>query len=295
MKRLNYLFLLGIMAITMSCNDVNNSDSNDNETKETLLMPEEFMNPENHPKPSITMVGTFHFDYPDLDAYKTDEDDRIDVLAADRQEEMTQLLDHLARFNPNKIVIESRNAARWNELYREYLDGTLEPMRDERVQLGFALGKRFGLDTMYCLDAGSFAGDYAEEGCTILDTLFKEYDWKSDDPIVAKAQAYLEYRDKALTETSLYDFISSMNTEQMWNFNYGFYLVGDFKLDNFAGVDALALYWYNRNLRIFRKIQMITESPEDRILVIFGNGHVAILNQLFKSSPEYRYTPFQEL
>ena len=94
---------------------------------------------------------------------------------------------------------------------------------------------------------------------------------------------------------TLLEYFRDMNSEESWNLNYGSYLVGDFNLPNFEGADALATYWYSRNLRIFRKIQMITESPEDRILVIFGNGHVSIFNQLFKCSPEYNYIPFAEL
>lgn len=72
-------------------------------------------------------------------------------------------------------------------------------------------------------------------------------------------------------------------------------VVGDFKLDHGRGADILSIWWYNRNLRIFRKLQQITESPSDRILVIFGNGHAAILRQLLESSPEYEFVEFDSL
>ena len=75
----------------------------------------------------------------------------------------------------------------------------------------------------------------------------------------------------------------------------GVYLVGDFKLDNGRGADILSIWWYNRNLRIFRKLQEITENKDDRILMIFGNGHAEILRQLLESSPEYEFIEFDKL
>ena len=66
-------------------------------------------------------------------------------------------------------------------------------------------------------------------------------------------------------------------------------------MDNQRGADILSIYWYNRNLRIFRKLQEITESSKDRILVIFGNGHASILRHLLESSPEYEFIEFNKL
>ncbi|WP_054558977.1 DUF5694 domain-containing protein [Croceitalea dokdonensis] len=54
---------------------------------------------------------------------------------------------------------------------------------------------------------------------------------------------------------------------------------------DYDGADKLSIWWYNRNIRIFSKMLGRTQSTEDRILVIFGNGHAAILRQLFEASP----------
>lgn len=50
--------------------------------------------------------------------------------------------------------------------------------------------------------------------------------------------------------------------------DYGTYLFGDFTLGKHPGANVLSAYWYNRNLRIFRKLQEITENPNDCILLI---------------------------
>jgi pheromone shutdown protein TraB len=57
----------------------------------------------------------------------------------------------------------------------------------------------------------------------------------------------------------------------------------------------LSIWWYNRNLRIFRKLQQITEDAKDRILVVIGNGHAEVLRQLIESSPEYDFIEFADL
>lgn len=62
------------------------------------------------------------------------------------------------------------------------------------------------------------------------------------------------------------------------------------KNEEYPGVDLLA-DWYKRNLKIFTNITRITESKEDRILVIIGGGHVKLLQQFFEDSREYDLEP----
>lgn len=51
----------------------------------------------------------------------------------------------------------------------------------------------------------------------------------------------------------------------------------------------------NRNIRIFRKIQQITTSPKDRILVLFGFGHIQLLKYFFECAPEFKLVKFGDL
>ena len=53
----------------------------------------------------------------------------------------------------------------------------------------------------------------------------------------------------------------------------------------FVGADVLA-DWYRRNFRIFTNLARAIESPGDRVLVIFGQGHVPYLRELVRSSPD---------
>jgi hypothetical protein len=47
---------------------------------------------------------------------------------------------------------------------------------------------------------------------------------------------------------------------------------------DYAGPDLLAA-WYQRNIRIYSNIVKLVESPRERILVIYGAGHLAWLRQ----------------
>ncbi len=72
----------------------------------------------------------------------------------------------------------------------------------------------------------------------------------------------------------------------------GTYLIRIFKYETtdneFFGPDFVTGWWFNRNLRIFRNIQKIKAKTTDRIVVIFGAGHMNLLNLLFNSSPEFK-------
>ena len=55
--------------------------------------------------------------------------------------------------------------------------------------------------------------------------------------------------------------------------------------ERFVGAEVLA-EWYRRNFCIFANIARAVESPADRVLVLFGQGHVTYLRELVKSSPD---------
>lgn len=75
----------------------------------------------------------------------------------------------------------------------------------------------------------------------------------------------------------------------------GNYLIGLLKYEStendFMGVDLQTGRWFSRNLKILRNIQRIKSTGADRILVIFGFGHLNLLNYFFDCSPEYQRVP----
>jgi hypothetical protein len=53
-----------------------------------------------------------------------------------------------------------------------------------------------------------------------------------------------------------------------------------------VGADLLAA-WYARNVRIFVNLLRVAQ-PGDRILVLFGAGHLGILRELVRSAPGFQ-------
>ncbi len=278
------LFLFSIVLV--SCNT-------QEENTKTIIKPASSFFPSERAK--VLVVGSFHFNYPGLDANKTLDEDKIDVLQEPKKSEVTELVEYIKKFKPNKIAIEAFD--RWNamEKFKKYKQGEHREHRDERYQLGMRIATELQLDTLYSIDAQSYDDELVQLDSTYFENFFKDFDFKSDDPYEIYAREWLDYNDKMVSKTNLLEYFKEMNSKEYHQYDYGSYLIGDFKLDDTRGADILSVWWYNRNLRIFRKIQQLTENKNDRVLLIFGNGHASILRQLLESSPEFDFIEFDSL
>jgi hypothetical protein len=246
--------------------------------------------------PKVLLVGTFHFEYYNLDAHKVDKDKQIDILTDQKQKELRELLDYISIFKPTKICIEA--FPEWNAVkkYNEYKEGQKQSVKDERYQIAFKLMDRFKLDTVYSINAESIANDFqsTKDSTLFLPYLKNLYDGYSDKDNLDYVK-WRNYKTTLTTKISLLKYFKYLNSQNNLHRDFGAYLVGDYKLDKTKGADILAIDWYDRNLRIFRNLQNINAKPNDRILVLFGSGHTAILDQLLASSPEYQYIKFNDL
>jgi len=252
-------------------------------------------------QPSVLLVGSFHFEYYNLDAHKTAKDQQVNILSVQKQKEMEELVTYLNKFKPTKIAIEAdKNTGYFIQRYRAYKRGKKPLGSDEIEQIGFRLMEKFNLDTIYGVDARSLADDLSrgKDSSTfrfMLDSIYANWDYISDDIISQRYEQYANAGDQLALNMSLLDYFKYTNSDKILNREFGFYLNGDFTLGDTRGADALAMDWYNRNLRIYRHLQQITTAPSDRILVIFGRGHIDILKHLFECSPQYKLIKFDEL
>lgn len=243
----------------------------------------------------VLFVGAFHFHYPGLDAHVTANSDKVDVLSESRKPEVTELVNYIKKFKPTKIAIEAFPQWKATEKLRQYKEGAHRNKRDERYQLGLRIASELNLDTIYAIDDNSMVSQLMALDSAYFKQLFKDYDYQSDDPFSKMYKAWYVSDDKLRSKLDLLSYFKHINARTYHTTSHGAYLVGDFKLEDKRGADALSINWYSRNLRIFRNLQEITEGPADRILVLFGNGHGSILRQLLESSPEYELVEFDGL
>jgi Family of unknown function (DUF5694) len=251
-----------------------------------------------NPKTKVLVVGSFHFDYPNLDAHKTGKEDQVDVLDPKTAKEVTELVEYIKKFKPTKIAIEARPKWNANQKLKEYNEGKFRDKRDERYQLAMRIASELKIKELFSIDAGSILDDlekkFGKQDSAYFNALSKDYDFQSNDIISQQYTTFFKDSEPKKFNSILESF-KYMNSKEFHQYEYGAYLSGDFKLRDHDGADMLALYWYDRNLRMFRNIQNIPQTANDRILVIVGNGHASVLRQLFTSSPEYDYIDFSSL
>ncbi len=242
------------------------------------------------PIPVLTL-GTFHFDFPNLDRVQYSDENQIDVLDIKYQNEIKRLVQLLARFKPTVIAIERspKIQVRIDSLYQQYLIGKYDLQRSEDEQIGFRLAKHLGIDRLHCVDV--WGQSYDKITKLLVDENSQNYiefdkSFSEHPDSIKRFEPQSIFKQKGI----IAELLQLNNIENIQK-SLGNYLIGHFKYESkpydYTGVDFETGRWFNRNLRIFRNIQRIETSPSDRILIIFGAGHMNVLNYLFECSPEY--------
>ena len=242
-------------------------------------------------KTEVLTLGSFHFNFPNNDFVQTEKSNQIDVLEPQYQEEIKLIVEKLEKFKPTIIVIERKTSKQSfiDSLFNSYLKGEYQLKRDESQQIGFRLAKKIGVQKLYCVDEW---GEFNQQVDKVLfgkDSLEQE---KFSNYYEKNTDANLKYSPKNIfqKEGILAELIK-LNDEENIRKSLGNYLIGPFKYESnegdFFGVNFETGRWFNRNLKIFRNIQRIDVNPTDKILIIYGSGHMNVLNILFESSPEF--------
>ncbi|HEX8172684.1 MAG TPA: DUF5694 domain-containing protein [Thermoanaerobaculia bacterium] len=236
----------------------------------------------------ILILGTYHMANPGRDLYNTQADD---VLAPKRQAELAQLIEVLKRFAPTKIAIERDPFdSRTKKDYDDYLAGKHELTRNEIEQIGYRLGKELGHKAIYAVDAdGEFP--YARLVKFAKATgREKEFESLSGEigEMVKKSNAFMA--SHTVLETLL-DLNSDERTAEA--VGYYFRQAEYSEPYDWAGADLVA-DWYRRNMRIYGNVVPLAASPDERILLIYGSGHLGWLRQIFGANPNFRVRKLAE-
>ena len=249
--------------------------------------------------PKVMIIGTFHFGYPGQDSHKTDKDEQIDILSDQKQKELDELLTYIEKYKPTKIMLESGyNTGYLMNRYRRWKKGEEELKRNERDQMGIKLMDRLNLDTLYGVDANSLSREWynSKDSISIRPALSQIFDNVKDSKSKFDDRYWKWYdQDDVLTyNTPLLQYFKYQNEDKVIKRMHGHYILGD-QSDSYNDVDALALNWYSRNLRIYKNILNIETKSDDKVLVLIGAGHAAILKQQFEANPMYELIEFNDL
>lgn len=249
----------------------------------------------------VLLIGSWHFNYPGLDANKTDEKNKINIYSKQRQKELAELIEYIAKFNPTKIMVESgANTGYLKYNYKEWKAGREELNASERSQIGMRLVEKLHLDTIYGVDDGALLMDIKYDSTfqttPYIDAITKRHYFGGTDSFSLRYKQFYDYQDTYELNHSLLSSFKYLNSDKVLNRYFGAYITGgQFSSDDDQGPDALSMFWLNRNLRIFRNIQKNISKEKERILIIFGAGHIAILKWLFECSPAFELVKFNDL
>jgi hypothetical protein len=225
------------------------------------------------PKAEILILGTYHMANPGRDVFNMQADD---VQSEKRQKELTELLEVLKKFRPTKIAIEREvGSQRTAREYADYLAGKYTLTRNEIDQIGYRLAKELGHKQVYSVDVD---GDFP---------MLRVVNYAKANGMNQKWEALQAETGRQVKEQS--DFLQShtiletlawMNTDRRAAQGMAGYfaMVPYGEPWEYAGPDLLAS-WYQRNIRIYHNVVKLADSPQERILVIYGSGHLGWLRE----------------
>ena len=235
----------------------------------------------------VLVLGTYHMANPGRDVFNMQADD---VLAAKRQQQIAELLAVLKKFQPTKVAIESSPWGERPKQYDDYLAGKRELTRNEIEQLGFRLAKELGHSKIYPVDAdGDFplprVTNYAKGAGRA----------KELEAMMSETGEMVKAQDAFLASHSILETLLYMNADEKVASDVGFYyrLAQLGEPGDWAGADLVA-DWFRRNIRIYSNILKLVDSPNERVLVIYGSGHLGWLRQSFASNPNIRLRKLAE-
>jgi hypothetical protein len=235
-------------------------------------------------KAKIMVLGSYHMANPGADVFNMQADD---VLTTHRQKEMEELVSVLLKFKPTKIVLEenSKLDSVHNARFQSYVEGNHKLTANESQQIGFRLAKYSGHKKVFCVDeSGKFDFD------AVMQFAMQNGQGQSIQTMMGTIQNHIATENKLLLESTLIQYFKHMNRPENQEMGLGWYMklldIADGK--SFPGPELVSDV-YERNLKIMSNIFRLSDSPEDRILVIYGNGHTAFFKSILLGSERFEW------
>jgi hypothetical protein len=269
--------------------------------------------PKDDHRTEVLLLGVWHFSNPGLDEYNTEVDDYFNPK---RQQEISEVNNRLASFQPNKIFVECQSSrqAYIDSLYQspDFDPKKLQKNRgvNELYQIGFKLGNLLGHQKLYCVDASGLW-----IGPAVNKVAAEQYPELTDN-LNNKFKKIMVEKDQFLASHTIRESLLDFNTAKSLAENHNYYITfaasivdntveEDFPIfeheeaegtkgrlsvspdRKYIGAELVA-EWYRRNIKIYSKILEAVESGDERILIVFGQGHIPIIRQLFIDHPDFK-------
>jgi hypothetical protein len=236
----------------------------------------------------VLVLGVYHMSNPGHDIFNMRADD---VLAPKRQAEIAQVVAALKKFRPTKVAVErDPGDKRVAKDYADYLAGKHQLTRNEVEQLGFRLARELGHKAIYPVDAD---GDFPYQ--RLVNYAKGAGRSKELDALMGGFGDLVKAQGEYLASHTVLETLLEMNSDERVARDVGLYhrLARFGEPGDWAGADLVS-DWFRRNMRICSNCAQLIESPNERVLVIFGAGHLGWLQRAFASDPTLRLRKLAE-
>lgn len=236
-------------------------------------------------RPQIMMLGTVHLANRNRDIQNPQMDDD---LAPARQAQIADLMNALAAWKPTHIAVEwrYRDQAGLDKRYADYRAGRYALGRDEIDQIGLRLAKQLGLPKVDAIDNK----DDPPGPQSDYDLAAGAKSAREDARLAAITDpAYARRIEAIIHSHSVAGFLRVLNKpDSLADLNRLYYDIAMLgPAENNAGANWVG-GWHGRNFKIFANLVRLNAGPKDRILVIFGTGHMHLLNEFAADSHAFR-------
>jgi len=243
----------------------------------------------------ILLIGTFHYDNPGLDVNRLPD---FDVLNVNVQKELGLLSKKIADFHPTKFFVEYdyNRQSRLDSLYNLYLaDNYFDFVKrnfpknryyseNELFQLAFKAAKQEDLKRINGIDA------YADFPYDSLKKVMKAAN-QLELLNLMETSFPPQTSHSLITRTLNLNSSSSRQKNRSWYINYA---NRGGKPEEFIG-PYLASEWFRRNLYMYSLVQKLTESTDEKVVLLLGAGHISIIEQFIKDDDRFEIIELKDL
>lgn len=242
-------------------------------------------------KTKVLLLGSFHFDNPGLDVAKFE---NANILSPQRQKEVLEVVEKVKQFRPDRIFIEMpvERQQRLDSSFNKYKAGELKLSASETHQIAYRVAKELNHPGLYAVDYTE--ADFPFDSLMQSATAAQQFDFlgmvKQELENIEK-----EFNESLKTKTVkeiLLDHNSPEVMKEAVGIYYEFLIAG--KKGNHVG-SYLTSEWWRRNMIIYENILKRLDGKEERILILFGSGHTALLNEMMKYNRKLELVPLADV
>lgn len=234
-------------------------------------------------KVQVLLVGTSHwgnYQKKGLDVAQTSE---VDILSDQYQKELAFIADKIAAFNPGKIFVERplTYQPKLDSLYQLFRSNENwgKDKRNEIYQLGFRVAAKLAHQKVYGIDY--------RDASFPFDSLMVAMSEAGQESLINEFMTVIKgvedkYNLLVREKKSLMDIFRFLNGKEERRYDLGWYINGASKagvIDNYIG-SFLASEWIRRNIYSYGLIQKYLEKEDQRIMILMGASHMAVLENL---------------